>query len=85
MYLVEETSIVGNENHTKLVVQFENQAAIDQFNDERALWETDEHVDTELLTYAKRRESATEALENAIRLYIDVDEMSEQEGVVNAK
>ena len=56
MYLVEETSIVGNENHTKLVVQFENQAAIDQFNDERALWETDEHVDTELLTYAKRRD-----------------------------
>ena len=36
-------------------------------------------------TYAKRRESATEALENAIRLYIDVDEMNEQEGVVNAK
>ena len=36
-------------------------------------------------TYAKRRESATEALENAIRLYIDVDEMDEQEGVINAK
>lgn len=36
-------------------------------------------------TYAKRRESATEALENAIRLYIDVDEISEQEDVTNAK
>ena len=36
-------------------------------------------------TYAKRRESATEALENAIRLYIDVDETNEQEGVINAK
>lgn len=36
-------------------------------------------------TYAKRRESATEALENAIRLYIDVDGMNEQEDIVNAK
>ena len=36
-------------------------------------------------TYAKRRESATEALENAIRLYIDADGMNEQEGVANAK
>lgn len=56
LYLVEETPIVGTENNTKLVVQFENQAAIDQFNDERGLWETDEHTDTELLTYAKRRD-----------------------------
>ena len=36
-------------------------------------------------TSANRRECASEALENAIRLYIDVDEMNEQEGVVNAK
>ena len=36
-------------------------------------------------TYAKSRESATEALENAIRLYIDVDKISEQEDVTNAK
>lgn len=33
-------------------------------------------------TYAKRRESATEALENAIRLYIDID-VAEQRGKNN--
>lgn len=55
LYLVEETPIAGTDN-SKLVVQFENQAAIDQFNVERALWESDEQVDTELLTYAKRRD-----------------------------
>jgi len=55
LYLVEETPISGTDN-SKLVVQFENQAAIDQFNAERALWESDEQVDTELLTYAKRRD-----------------------------
>lgn len=55
LYLVEETSIAGADN-SRLVVQFENQAAIDQFNTERALWESDEQVDTELLTYAKRRD-----------------------------
>lgn len=38
LYLVEETPITGT-NNSKLVVQFENQAAIDQFNAERALWE----------------------------------------------
>lgn len=36
-------------------------------------------------TYAKRRESATEALENAIRLYIDVTDINEQEDIENAK
>ena len=55
LYLVEETPIAGTDN-SKLVVQFENQAAIDQFNTERSLWESDEQVDTELLTYAKRRD-----------------------------
>ena len=55
LYLVEETPIAGTDN-SKLVVQFENQAAIDQFNVERAFWESDEQVDTELLTYAKRRD-----------------------------
>lgn len=55
LYLVEETPIAGADN-SRLVVQFENQAAIDQFNTERALWESDEQVDTELLTYAKRRD-----------------------------
>ncbi|MCR5143640.1 MAG: S8 family peptidase [Ruminococcus sp.] len=55
LYLVEETPIAGTDK-SKLVVQFENQTAIDQFNAERALWESDEQVDTELLTYAKRRD-----------------------------
>ena len=55
LYLVEETPITGTDK-SKIVVQFENQAAIDQLNVERALWETDEQVDTELLTYAKRRD-----------------------------
>lgn len=36
-------------------------------------------------TYAKRRESATEALENAIRLYIDVVDTNEQGGIINGK
>ena len=55
LYLVEETPITDT-NNSKLVVQFENQAAIDQFNAERALWECDERTDSELLTYAKRRD-----------------------------
>ena len=55
LYLVEEMPITGSTS-SKLVVQFENQAAINQFNAERALWESDEHADSELLTYAKRRD-----------------------------
>lgn len=55
LYLVEEMPITGATS-SKLVVQFENQAAINQFNAERALWESDEHADSELLTYAKRRD-----------------------------
>ena len=55
LYLVEETPIAGTDQ-SKLVVQFENQAAIDRFNAERALWESDEQKNTELLTYAKRRD-----------------------------
>lgn len=55
LYLVEETLITGT-NNSKLIVQFENRAAIDQFNAERALWECDEHIDSEFLTYAKRRD-----------------------------
>ena len=54
LFLVEETVIVGT-NHSKLVVQFENQDAIDQFNRERALWESDSHEET-IITYAKRRD-----------------------------
>lgn len=55
LYLVEEIPVDGTDN-SKLVVQFENKDAIDQFNEERSLWETDERVDSELLTYARRRD-----------------------------
>lgn len=54
LYLVEETSL-SNSSRSKLVVQFENQMAIEQFNAERALWETDAQEDA-VLTYAKRRD-----------------------------
>ena len=54
LFLVEETSVAGTDR-SKLIVQFENQAAIDQFNAERALWETDAQEDA-ILTYAKRRD-----------------------------
>ena len=68
LYLVEETPIAGTDR-SRLVIQFENQAAIDQFNAERALWESDEEVDTELLTYAKRRDlfRCIEAVRNMTR------------------
>lgn len=54
LFLVEETT-VPESNCSKLIVQFENQSAIDQFNAERALWETDAHEEG-TLTYAKRRD-----------------------------
>lgn len=54
LYLVEETPD-NQTNHSKLIVQFENQAAIDQFNSERALWEMDSH-NPGILSYAKRRD-----------------------------
>ena len=68
LYLVEETPIARTDK-SRLVIQFENQAAIDQFNAERALWESDEDVDTELLTYAKRRDlfRCIEAVRNMTR------------------
>lgn len=53
LYLVEETT--GENSSSRLVVQFENRAAIEQFNAERALWENDAHEDS-ILTYAKRRD-----------------------------
>lgn len=52
--LVDEAEIAGA-NRSKLIVQFENQAAIDSFNVERALWEYDDQEDA-ILTYAKRRD-----------------------------
>ena len=54
LFLVEETPVVGTDR-SRLIVQFENQAAIDQFNAERALWETDAQEEA-ILTYAKRRD-----------------------------
>ena len=54
LFLVEETPEVGT-NRSRLIVQFENQEAIDRFNTERALWEIDAPEDA-ILTYAKRRD-----------------------------
>ena len=54
LFLVEETPVIGTDC-SKLIVQFENQAAIDQFNAERELWETDAREEA-ILTYAKRRD-----------------------------
>lgn len=54
LYLVEETKIEPEK--TKLIVQFENQEAIEQFNNERALWQSDEHAKVGILSYAKRRD-----------------------------
>ena len=51
--LVEETAEPGS-NQSKLIVQFEDQEAIAQFNAERALWE-DDLPDEVLLTHAQRR------------------------------
>ena len=51
--LVEETAEPGS-NQSKLIVQFEDQEAIAQFNAERALWE-DDLPDEILLTHAQRR------------------------------
>jgi len=54
MYLVEETSI-PNSNNSRLLVQFENAEAINQFNNERELWEVDDQDDA-ILTPAQRRD-----------------------------
>lgn len=54
MYLVEETDI-PNSNNSRLVVQFENFNDIQLFNNERALWESDDETEA-VLTYAKRRD-----------------------------
>lgn len=54
LFLVEETPVIGTDC-SKLIVQFENQASIDQFNAERELWETDAREEA-ILTYAKRRD-----------------------------
>ena len=53
LFLVEETPV--GTDRSRLIVQFENQAAIDQFNAERALWEIDVQEEA-ILTYAKRRD-----------------------------
>jgi len=54
VWLVEEVSI-PNTNNSRLVVQFEDKAAIDVFEQERALWESDDQSDR-VLTYAQRRD-----------------------------
>lgn len=53
LWLVEEVSV--SNNNSRLVVQFEDSAAVDEFERERALWEIDDPSDG-ILTYAQRRD-----------------------------
>jgi len=54
LYLVEENTIPQTHN-TKLLLQFEDKAVLDSFENERSLWEADDPSDA-LLTYAQRRD-----------------------------
>lgn len=54
MHLVEETA-VPNSNNSKLIVQFENFDDIQQFNNERELWQNNDKTKA-ILTYPKRRD-----------------------------
>ncbi|WP_435307446.1 S8 family peptidase [Sebaldella termitidis] len=54
LYLVEEEEI-PNTNNSKLIIQFENEDSLNEFNKERELWESDSKINS-ILTYAKRRE-----------------------------
>lgn len=54
LYLVEETDIAGT-NNTKLVIQFEDNDALNVFNYERELWQNDNQIES-TLTYAQRRD-----------------------------
>ena len=85
--LVEET-LVPNTDRSKLVVQFENQDALNEFNAERALWEVGIHEDA-ILTYAKRRDlfccvdavrSMTREDRIGIRLKSFVEQITEDTG-----
>ena len=57
LFLVEETDIIdpANPNKSKLVIQFEDKAALNLFNQERELWQNDDPNDA-ILTYAQRRD-----------------------------
>jgi len=52
LYLVEETTIPST-NNSKLVIQFEDMDALNSFNNERELWETNDKEDG-VLTYSQR-------------------------------
>jgi hypothetical protein len=57
LFLVEETDVIdpANPNKSKLVIQFEDKAALNLFNQERELWQNDDPNDA-ILTYAQRRD-----------------------------
>jgi len=57
LFLVEETDIIDIDkpNRSKLVIQFEDESALDLFNKERELWQNDDPNDA-ILTYAQRRD-----------------------------
>ena len=93
LYLVEETEIPSTIN-SRLVIQFENMAALNSFNNERELWETNNEEDG-VLTYSQRGKlfGCIENIRNVsrddrigirLRKYIDdPKEMSEDFFVVN--
>ena len=54
LHLVEEIDI-QNTNNSKLIIQFEDKNALDEFNYERELWQKDD-ANKAILTYAQRRD-----------------------------
>lgn len=52
LYLVEETAITDT-NNTKLIIQFKDKDALNIFNYERELWQTDNKIEA-VLTYSQR-------------------------------
>lgn len=93
LYLVEETEI-SSTNNSRLVIQFEDMEALNSFNKERELWETN-NEDGGVLTYSQRGKlfSCIENIRNVsrddrigirLRKYIDdPKEMPEGLFVVN--
>lgn len=93
LYLVEETTI-PNTNNSRLVIQFEDMDALNSFNNERELWETNDKEDG-VLTYSQRGKlfSCIENIRNVsrddrigirLRKYVDnPKEMPEDFFIVN--
>lgn len=92
LYLVEETAVMGT-NNSKLVVQFDNRASLNAFNNERELWEKDKNVEA-ILTYAQRRDlfncienirivTRADRIGNRLRKYLDNEALPNGFFIVN--